>query len=181
MRGMQVWRWCLGVAVFALVGCASVPVLEDAPASGANGPVAGLKFSKGYTSRPMVTGTQSYLVSMTPRCEDLKAAADLLWTSPDATVRRIGANQPVTILAATLYYVNAGYMQLTHPSCQRRGTFTPLAGHEYTVVSRAPMGEECNLEVVDQSTNRPPADLTVEDGATCLRVYQRELALRKAP
>lgn len=177
---MQAWRWCLGVAVLALVGCASAPVLEDAMVSGPSGAVAALQFNKGYTSRPMVTGTQSYFVSMTPRCEDLKVAANLLWTSPDGPVRQVAANQPITIMAATLYYVNSGYMQLSHPSCQRRATFTPVAGRQYTVVSRAPMGEECDLEVVDQSTNRPPADLAVEDGATCLRVYQRELALQKA-
>jgi hypothetical protein len=163
---------------FALAGCASTgSTLPDVT----TGPIATLKFSKGYDSSYGITGTQSYLVTTSPKCEDLKVAAKLLWTTSDQKVSKVQADKPTIVLAATLYYVSTGGLGLVAPRCDKRATFTPGAGHRYAIVSHAQVATECHLEVIDEATNGPPPDLVVADGAACLRAYQRESELGKKP
>lgn len=178
---MRSLRWAAGLMTVAVVGaCATVPRLEDAAASLAPGTAATLQFFKGYQSRLMVSGSQSYFVSTTTRCEDLRLGASLLWTEKDGKVGQVAAGQPITVLAATVYYVSTGYMEVSNPSCYRRATFTPVAGHQYRVISNAPLSAECDVRVTDLATNQTPADLVVQDGAKCLRDFQREQELNKS-
>jgi hypothetical protein len=138
-----------------------------------------MQYFKGYTSGLGVSGLQSYLVSTTQRCEDLKRHVDLVWTKADGQIREVAAGQPVTVLAATMYIVSTGYMKMSNPRCDQQATFTPIVGHQYKVISYAPLGQECRLEVVDQAANSPPSDLVVESGDKCLRAFNRERELNK--
>ena len=99
---MGSWRQGWWLLTFALIGCASTaPDLKDAT----TGPIASLKFTKGYNDHYGVSGVQTYLVSKTPRCEDLVSAGSMLWTTTDERVSKVAANQRIVVLASTLYYV----------------------------------------------------------------------------
>lgn len=171
---------------------ASLAPMRSAPVSPGSMPggMATFKFSKGYRSNWFVAASQIYMVSKTGRCEDLQSEVKFRLGSAEQKILKSPGNGLTTILAGTDYTYSKvssfnissmiGTVAYTNTHCQRRVTFTPVAGHQYAVVSRSVFGGQCDIDVIDEGSGRAPADLDVDDGATCSRVYERERALAKS-
>jgi hypothetical protein len=174
---MQLKKWAATSLLLMMSACATVEAYQSAsPASGAT---SSLSFVRGARDGFGYSSLQDLLISDTGRCEDLKLAANIVWTTPKEKSVVVYSDRQLTILASTLWVVSTGYAQTSMPTCHKYAKFTPKSGASYVIKLASPLAQDCILSVIDNTTGIPPSDLLVQDGATCLRDFRRAMEIKE--
>lgn len=143
-------------------------------AGAADAPTATLVLTKGNTIGLGYASTQTFVLAEPTRCQNRRQLAALLWTTANSKSRPVAAESQVVVLAWTTYFFSAmapsGREQVTsdNKTCSNAARFTPLTGHTYEVVHRAPFtAASCSMTVVDRETGAAPPDLKLAEYASC--------------
>nr|WP_299850531.1 hypothetical protein [Sphingomonas bacterium] len=80
-----------------------------------------------------------------------------------SVTKPIPAGAPVNIYASVQRITSFG-----GGVCQNNVSFTPIAGHNYSVLQRSAVWQSCSIDVVDTSTNLVPLDLKQDNSVECV-------------
>ncbi len=109
------------------------------------------------------TVQQYYLLPDDATCGRKKRLAVFNMMTGTSTTKPVPAGAPVNIYAAVerTNAFDAGV-------CQNNVTFTPIAGHSYSVLQRSRVWDSCKIGVIDTATNQEPADLKQVNSVECI-------------
>lgn len=133
---------------------------------------ASVTMSKGYDKgMGFGVGTiqQYYLLPSDATCRHKKSLAIFSALTGKSVTKPIPAGAPVNIYASVQRITSFG-----GGVCQNNVSFTPIAGHNYSVLQRSAVWQSCNIEVIDMSTNLTPLDLKQDNSVECVETEKRQ-------
>lgn len=157
-------RWIKAAAISAL----GVATLGAAPQTETATVTMGKGYDKG-AGLGAATVQQYFLLPDGATCHGKKQLAVFSMFSGKSITKPVPAGALVNIYAG-VERANAFGTRV----CQNNVTFTPVPGHDYTVLQRSAVWKSCNIEVTDTATNQPPADLNQDNSVECIKVVKPE-------
>ena len=160
--------YAAGLAVFML-GAASCAAGAEPEAAATAQSGAELTFVKSYQGLSLgVAAVQKYALAPDEACDNLKLGASFTWTSKGKAVVTTPGDVLTYIFAMTQYLHTSSVSMIngspsanvTDDVCREAVSFTPEAGHAYTVKQITTFRVAgCAVEITDTSTGAVVADM----------------------